>query len=251
MNLSGKVAIVTGGARGIGRAISFRLAKEGADIVVADKNLKGAKEVAEEISKTSRAIAVEVDVSSEAGTISMVEHAIQAFNGVDILVNDAAIYYGLRKKSFNEITEAEWDSVMNVNLKGVWLCAKAVFPAMKKRGRGKIINLSSSTVLNGAPFLIHYVSSKAAVVGFTRALAREMGQYNVNVNAIAPGYAVTESSLDINPDPEFSRIRTLQRCFKRDEHPVDLVGTVAFLASDDSNFITGQTIVVDGGEYFN
>ncbi|MEE9610103.1 MAG: SDR family oxidoreductase, partial [Desulfatiglandales bacterium] len=157
------------------------------------------------------------------------------------------LYTALKKKSFMEIPEDEWDKVMAVNVKGLFLCAQAVHPAMKKQGKGKIINISSGTVLGGTPFFVHYVASKAGVIGFTRALARELGPDNISVNAITPGLTISSPQQEGVMTPEQREDRRRRRCFQRDQLPEDLVGTVTFLSSEDSNFITGQTINVDGG----
>ena len=166
-----------------------------------------------------------------------------------MLINKAAIYYGITMRPFDKWTVEEWDRLMAVNVKGCWLCAKAVFPYMKEQGKGKIINISSGTYFIGQPMLLHYVTSKGAVVGFTRALARELGEYNITVNAVAPGFTMTEASLMIvdNAPAGIQEMVANMQAFKRPQQPEDLPGTIVFLSSDDSDFITGQTICVDGG----
>ncbi len=248
MRLKDKVIIVTGGGLGIGRAYSKGLAKEGAKIVVADIQVEAAKQVANEISKEGGdALPVAVDVTSPEKTREMADTTLKRYGRIDVLVNNAGLYTALKKKPFMEIPVGEWDEVMAVNLKGLFLCAQAVHPAMKKQGKGKIINISSGTVLGGTPFFVHYVSSKAGVIGFTRALARELGPDNISVNAITPGLTISSPQQEGVMTPEQREDRRRRRCFNRDQLPEDLVGTVAFLSSDDSNFITGQTINVDGG----
>lgn len=251
MKLKGKVAIVTGGARGIGKAYALRLAEEGARVVVADV-LDGTP-VAEEIQeKGGEAIAVKTDVSDEQSVNTMVRTATERFGRIDVLVNNAGIFVGLTRKLFYELTVEEWDRVMGVNMKGIFLCCKAVYPQMKKQGKGKIINVSSSTFYMGIPLFSHYVASKGGVIALTRAMAREVGDDNICVNAIAPGFTVSEALQGSTAYSE-DRLKMLanMRCFKRNGVSEDLTGTIVFLASDDSDFVTGQTIVVDGGAVFN
>ena len=248
MRLKDKVIIVTGGGVGIGRAYSLGLAKEGAKVVVADILEKEAKSVASEIKgEGGEASAIPVDVTSAEKTRAMAEMSLQKYGRIDVLVNNAGLYTAIKKKPFMEIPGDEWDKVMAVNLKGLFLCAQAVFPAMKKQGRGKIINISSGTALSGTPFFVHYVTSKAGVIGFTRALARELGSDNIAVNAITPGLTISGPQQEGALKPEQLEDRRRKRCFQRDQFPQDLVGTVIFLSSEDSDFITGQTINVDGG----
>ena len=248
MRLKDKVAIVTGGGVGIGRAYCLGLAAEGAKVVVADIQEAEAKRVAGEIlEKGGAALAVAVDVTSAEKTRAMAEAVLKKYGRIDVLVNNAALYSAIKKKPFSEIGEEEWDRVMAVNVKGLFLCVQAVFPAMKQQGKGKIINISSGTALGGTPFFLHYVTSKAGVIGFTRALARELGGDNIAVNAITPGLTISGPQQEGVLTPEQLLDRRKKRSFQRDQKPEDLVGTVVFLASDDSDFITGQTINVDGG----
>jgi len=248
MRLKDKVAIVTGGGVGIGKAYSTALAKEGARVVVADIQEAEAKKVAADINQSGgEALAVAVDVASEEKTQAMAQAASRSYGRIDILVNNAGLYSALKKKNFMEIDADEWDRVMAVNVKGLFLCVKAVYPAMKRQGKGKIINISSGTALNGSPFFLHYVSSKAGVIGFTRALAREVGPDNICVNAIMPGLTISGANQEGVMTAEQLADRRKRRCFPRDQYPQDLVGTVIFLASDDSDFMTGQSIGVDGG----
>ena len=250
MKLDGKVAIVTGGASGIGRAIAERLAADGAAVVIGD--LAKAEETAEALeAQGRRAAGVCADVTSESDVAALVRAATDAFGGVDILVNNAALFSTLKPAPFDRITADEWQRVMAVNTLGPFLCAKAAVPSMAARGGGRIVNIASNTVLKGAPGLLHYVSSKGAVIAFTRALAREVGPKGITVNAIAPGFTLSDGVLD-NPAyvETFRAAANAARAMVRDQHPDDLVGAVAFLASDDAAFITGQTLVVDGGNVF-
>lgn len=248
MRLTDKVIIVTGGGVGIGRAYSTGLAKEGARVVVADIQEAEAKKVAGEIQQQGgEAFAVAVDVTSPEKTRAMAEATLRKYGSIDVLVNNAALYSAIKKKPFSEISEEEWDRVMAVNVKGLFLCVQAVYPAMKSQRKGKIINISSGTALGGTPFFLHYVTSKAGVIGFTRALARELGTDNICVNAITPGLTISGPQQEGVLTPEQLQDRRRRRSFQRDQYPQDLVGTVIFLSSVDSDFITGQTINVDGG----
>ena len=242
--LEGKVAIVTGGARNIGAVYARTLAAEGTRVVIADV-LDGA-ETARSIQEAGgQAVAVRVDVSSEDDTLRMAREAVDAFGAIDILVNNAAIYVSIHRRPFYEISTEEWDRVTAVNIKGVFLCAKAVLPAMREQGGGKIINVSSNTVMAGTPNFLHYVASKAALIGMTRSMARELGGFGVNVNAIAPGLVEHEGQ---TVPPEISASRIEARSVKRQQVPQDLTGAVLYLASSDSDFVTGQTLVIDGGD---
>jgi 3-oxoacyl-[acyl-carrier protein] reductase len=245
MRLKDKVAIVTGGGIGLGRAYCKALAGEGARVVVADIQEDAAKAVAREVN----GLAVRVDVTSADETESMAKKAVEAYGAIDILVNNAGMYSSIQKRPFIEIPVEEWDRVMEVNVKGVFLCARAVHPQMKKQRRGKIINISSGTVLGGTPMFLHYVTSKAGVIGLTRALAREVGADNINVNAITPGLTIADENQKKMLSEEYLAPRRQARALKRDQYPEDLVGTVLFLASGDSDFLTGQTINVDGGTW--
>jgi len=249
MRLEGKVIIVTGAGRGLGKAYCLRLAEEGAKITAADI-LDVADTVAEIKAKGGIALGLKVDVSSEKDTLRMAKETVREFGRIDVLINNAAIYYGIGLRPFYEIGVREWDREMEVNVKGAWLCTKAVFPQMKKQGKGSIINVSSGTIFAGTPFFLHYLTSKAAIVGLTRGLATELGDYGIRVNALAPGYTMTEASRIMMPEERQAR-SAQRRCLKRAEQPEDLLGPVVFLASDDSDFVTGQTLLVDGGASFH
>jgi 3-oxoacyl-[acyl-carrier protein] reductase len=249
MRLRGKVAIVTGGAQGLGTAYASRLYEEGAKVVIAD--ILETQGIIQSMDKRGGdGLALHTDVTDEESTKAMARRTIERFGRIDILINNAAITSrsGMTRKPFFEITAKEWDKVMEVNLKGVFFCCKAVYPQMKKQGKGKIVNVSSGTFFKGQPCFIHYVTSKGGIIGFTRALAREVGDDGICVNAIAPGFTFTESLKEKSQfSSRFNDEMVAGRCLKREELPEDLTGTVVFLASDDSDFITGQTIVVDGG----
>ncbi|HXV84590.1 MAG TPA: 3-oxoacyl-ACP reductase family protein [Candidatus Binatia bacterium] len=247
MRLRGKVAIVTGGARHLGAAYCRRLAAEGAAVVIADV-LDGESVVKEIKAAGGQAIALKVDVSQEPDTQQMAQQAFQAFGRIDILVNNAAIFINIQRHPFYEISAEEWDRISAVNIKGPFLCAKAVFPQMKQQRSGKIINISSSTVFAGTPLFLHYVASKAALVGMTRSLAREVGEFGICVNAIAPGLVQHEGQ---NAPKEFTEFQLKARSIKRLQTPEDLFGVLVYLASSDSDFVTGQTLLVDGGSVFH
>ena len=194
-----------------------------------------------------KAVALKSDVSVESDTNKLAEVASDSFGQIDVLVNNAALYGGLKRRPFYEIDVDEWDKVQAINVRGTWLCIKSVFPFMKKQGKGKIVNISSGTFFAGSPGLAHYVTSKGAVIGLTRGISRELGQFNITINAIAPGYTLTDATLKINPDQNYSLEMAKSRALKRDQFPKDLLGTLIFLCSDDSDFMTGQTLLVDGG----
>ena len=244
MNLEGRVAVVTGGGRGLGLADAIRLAQAGANVVIAELAEYG-RDAAEEVSNAGpRCTYVKTDVSNSESVERMAARAAEAFGRIDILVNNAAIQlYG----PWDEISAEEWDEVFAVNMRGYFLAAKAVVPHMKTAGKGKIVNLASITFFLGFSNLLHYASAKGAVVGFTRTLARELGPYNINVNAVSPG-AIPTKSEEAHPDPEeYGRSVIERQCIKRRGSPQDIANLVCFLASDESDFITGQTIEIDGG----
>jgi NAD(P)-dependent dehydrogenase (short-subunit alcohol dehydrogenase family) len=246
--LAGRAVVVTGAAGGLGRAFAAAFADAGARVVAADLDVDGARRTAAAIGDGSgEAIAVEVDVASEQSAGAMVEAALVAFGRLDVLVNNAAVYAGLRRRPFWELDASEWDRVMAVNLKGPWLCAKACAPHLRERG-GAIVNVSSASVLSGSPLFAHYVASKGGLIALTRAMARELGDVGVRVNAVAPGFTLTEASRALVADAESHGVA--RAAIKRGAQPRDIVGAVLFLASDASAFVTGQTIVVDGGRQF-
>ena len=252
MKLKDKVAVITGGAHGIGRAYCLGFAADGAKVVVADIDEKGAIATAQEIlAKGGEALALETDISVEKSTEEMAKRAIKRFGAIDILVNNAAFFsrVPMSRATFDKISLPEWEKMMAVNLTGAFLCTRAIAPQMKARGGGKIINISSSAIFGGTGNRVHYLVTRAGIIGMTRGLAHELGQFNINVNCVAPGSTQSEE-LDIEDYEEkieFRKRAIPSRALKRVEYPEDLVGTVIFLASKDSDFITGQTIVVDGG----
>jgi NAD(P)-dependent dehydrogenase (short-subunit alcohol dehydrogenase family) len=250
MRLEGRVAIVTGGAKGIGRHYSLALAAEGARVMIAD--VADGDDLSAEIAKAHGAnsvISQTVDVSDEAQVERLVAATMGRFGQIDILVNNAALFAPLPEQPFADIDVALWDRVMAVNVRGLFLMAKHVVPHMIARRYGKIINIGSGTAARGIPNMLHYVTSKGAVTAFTRALSRELGEHNICVNTLAPGFTISDSVVAHNPGHLASaRAPAIQRrALKRDELPEDLVGTLVFLASADSDFVTGQTLAVDGG----
>lgn len=254
MRLKDKVAIVTGGAQGIGKAYVSGFSKEGAKVVIADIDLEAAKATAEKVVEDGgETLAIRTDVSSLEDTEEMARKTVEHFGRVDILINNAAVFGRVeisRGTPFYELDLDEWDRVIAVNFKGVLLCSRAVFPIMKAQDGGKIINIASSQFFTGGVGKVryaHYIATKGAVIGLTRAFARELGEYNINVNCITPGSTFSEELTDMAA-LEHRKLAAESRCIKRVEHPEDLVGTAIFLASSDSDFITGQTIIVDGGD---
>ena len=242
-SLAGKVAIVTGGAQGLGRSFCEGLAREGANILSVD--LRESKETVEAVREAgSQAEYLQIDVTSRAETARMAKFAMERFGRIDILVNNAAMYYGVQRKGFDEIDDAEWDKMMLVNIKGTWLPTVAVFPFMKGAGKGKIVNMASEVFFTGSQGFVHYVATKGAVIGLTRALAIELGPHNICINAVAPGFTDTEGSRTIADVTKYDTSRTPLRRLAKAE---DIVGAVIFLCSDTADFMTGQTILVDGG----
>jgi 3-oxoacyl-[acyl-carrier protein] reductase len=249
LRLANKFVVVTGAGQGLGKAYAMALAKEGASVAIGDINRESAKRAAEEIQQSGgKSLSIELDVSDEKSVNNAMNSVAKEFGSIDVLINNAALQP--RRKSFAEISVQEWDRMMDVNLKGSWLTAKAAFPFMQKRGKGKIINVTSTLAIKGGSGELHYAASKAGVIALTRTLAQELGPYNISVNAIGPGLTATETTEQNYDRAVFDRVTSI-RCFKRVEHPSDVVGTVLFLCSDESDFITGQTIIVSGGDYFN
>ena len=245
--LQGRAAIVTGGGTGIGKAIAARLAGDGAAVAIAD--LQGAAEAAADIARASgvKTLGLKVDVANEADVARMAADAARELGRIDILVNNAALFSGLELRGFEKIEAAEWRRVMEVNTLGVFLCCRACVPHMRSAGAGRIINLASGAPLKGVPFFLHYISSKGAVIAMTRGLARELGGDRITVNALAPGFTLSENVARHAAHMKHGEASRLSRAIQRDETPADLVGAASFLASDDAAFITGQTLVVDGG----
>ena len=246
MRFKDKSVIITGGDGKIAKAYAMAFAKEGAklslpDIVSADHTVNAIRDAG------GAAITMACDVSDEESVKAMVDQTVKQFGTVDILINNAAYFMTVWKGPFWEMTVEEFDKAMAVNVRGSWLCAKAVVPQMQKQQGGKIINVSSNVALTGNPNYIHYVTSKGALIAMTRAMARELGDWNICVNTVSPGFVVTEGR---KVDPEYEKIRAQQRSIKRSQVENDLVGTVLFLSSPESDFMTGQLLNVDGGFHF-
>lgn len=249
-SLDKKVIIVTGGGHGIGRAYCQGLAREGASIVTADIDLAASEETRKTIEQSGggRAIALHVDVANERSSLAMAEATVKAFGRIDVLVNNAAIFatIPISRLSFDKVPIEEWDRVMAVNVKGPWLCSRAVVPYMKQQKSGKIVNISSGSIFAGRGGRIHYVTSKAAIIGFTRTLARDLGEFGITVNTLAPGSTLSEKPED-SKAVDMRSEAVVTRCLKKVELPEDLVGTMVYLCSSASDFMTGQTMIVDGG----
>ena len=245
-DLDGQVAIVTGGAKGIGKAIADRLAADGARIVVAD--LRGAEEAA---AGYADGVGLTVDVATEDGAERMAAEVAERCGRIDILVNNAGLYASLRMRPFDQIPVDEWRLVMDVNVLSMFLTCRATVPRMRDSGGGRIVNISSGTPFRGVPFLLHYVTSKGAIVALTRALAKELAG-EVLVNCVAPGFTMSDG---VREHPEvvdaLQDVSVAARTIKRDQVPEDITGAVAFLCGPESTFITGQTMVIDGGQYFH
>ena len=248
MRLRDKVAIITGGADGIGKAYALGFAKEEAAVVVADINMDSARTLVNSMKKQGyEALAIRVDVSKVADTEEMVKKTLERFGRIDILVNNAAKFQrnmAIRAPVW-ELDPQEWESVIAVNLTGVFLCCRAVLPYMIRQNSGKIINIASSLAFAGAAQFAHYSASKGGVVTFSRALAKEVGTYNINVNTLCPGFTLSADPASVTE--ERRQFEVSSRILKRAEYPEDLVGTAIYLASADSDFMTGQALVVDGG----
>jgi 3-oxoacyl-[acyl-carrier protein] reductase len=246
--LDGKIAIITGGASGLGRAYCIGFAREGARVVVADLQ-SGSEVVAAIEAAGGQAIAVEVDVADEQSTRRMSDAVVAQFGGIDILVNNAGYFRYLRRIPFTEITVDEWDKVFSINVRGMWLCAKAVFPTMKAQMSGRIVNISSMVVWAGSIGRLHYDTSKAAVIGLTRSLAMELGPFNIGVNTLVPDFIPHD--LEYAKElPEINDRIVAKRVFKRTQDPEDMLGAAIFLSSAGADFITGQSLLVNGGSHF-
>jgi NAD(P)-dependent dehydrogenase (short-subunit alcohol dehydrogenase family) len=236
--LDGKVAIVTGGAQGIGAAIARGLDAEGAEVVIVDLEPPEG--------------GIQADVSSEEDVERMVAEALERNGRIDVLVNNAGLYASLEMRAFTEIPLEEWNRVMEVNVASMFLTCRAVVPVMREQGGGKIVNISSGTPFRGVPFLLHYVTSKGAIVAFTRSLAKEVGADSIHVNCVAPGFTMSEG---VKSHPEVIEalrdVSVAARTIKRDQVPEDVVGAVVFLCSPAADFVTGQTMVIDGGQFFH
>jgi len=244
-DLTGRVAIVTGAGQGIGRALAHAYGAEGVKTVVADINGANAEQVAHEVGGNS-AIGVMTDVSDEASVNALVERTLEAYGRIDILVNAAAIFSTLKMRPFWEIPVDEWRRVLDVNVTGSYLACRAVAPVMRAAGRGRIVNFGSAAVTMGRPNYTHYTTSKAAIVGMTRSMARELGPDGITVNTILPGATYTEVPRETVTPQQKEAITALQ-CIPRPAAPADLIGTLLFLSSDASAFMTGQSLTVDGG----
>ena len=246
--LKGRVAIVTGGGKGIGLHYVRGLAAAGARVAAADIDATAAEATAANLrAEGADVIGLAVDVADPQSVDRMVAQTVERFGRLDILVNNAALFAVLMpKRAFQDLQPEDWDRVLAVNVKGLFLCARAAFPHLRDSGHGRIISISSGTVFSGSPGFLHYVTSKGAVIAFTHALARELGEHNITVNAIAPGLTASESALAAYAPGEIEA-RAKDRAMKRVQVPEDLVGSVVFLSSDDAAFMTGQTLVVDGG----
>jgi len=247
--LADKVAIITGASRGLGKAFALRFVEEGAKLLLTTTDLGRAEGTVKEIkAKGSEVVVMKADISIERDTKEIAERVMQEYGRVDILVNNAAIWYGIRAKPWDMWTEEEWDRIFSVNVKGTWMVCKAVVPLMVKAGKGKIVNIASNVArVGGAHVFMPYACGKGAIYTMTHALAHALGSSNINVNAVAPGFTATEASLDMSgPDKSFKTAVSGQSIQRREE-PEDLVGAVLFLASPDSDFISGQVLYVDGG----
>lgn len=247
--LKDKVAIITGGGRGLGKEFALRYFQEGAKLLIPDISLERANAVAKEIKdKGGQALAIEVDISDEKAVQKIADVVMKEYGRVDILLNNAAIYYGVDPKPWNLWTPEEWDRIFQVNVKGTWLVCRAIAPLMINQKSGKIINIASDVFKSrDAHLLMHYGLTKSCIYFMNQCIARSLGEHGINVNAIAPGYTATEASLTMSVSKEIFAGVLEAQALKRRQEPEDLVGTAVFLASKESDFITGQTIIVDGG----
>jgi p-cumic alcohol dehydrogenase len=253
MDVRGKVVAITGAARGLGQEFARGLAAAGARVIAADIN-DCAATLELVAAEGGEGIAARLDVTDAGSARAMVEAGVEAFGRVDALINNAALYGALHGGRFDAIDEAEWDAAMAVNVKGIWNCCKAAVPAMRQRivqesGGGSIVNIASLAATYGMPYGLHYTTSKAAVIGLTRGLARELGRDRIRVNALAPSAVITEGTAEFFGEKLDRALDTIKssQTIQRNLMPEDLVGTVMWLVSDASGFVTGQTIAVDGG----
>jgi len=247
-DFTGRSVLITGGGKGLGKVYAEEFAKAGAHVVAADIDVQAAEAVASSLRGSGlSALGLGVDVANEDSTKTMAQAALDRFGAIDVLINNASLMSVLPRRSWLEIPVDEWDRVMAVNLRGMFLCCRAVFPAMQAQKRGKIVNISSSRVWEGAPNRLHYTTSKAGVIGLTRALAREVGEFGITVNALTPGMTQSETQV-ASSSGNYLATRVAGRAIERVQVPADLVGAVMFLSSAASDFMTGQTINVDGGK---
>ena len=251
MDFTDKVVIITGAARGLGQAYARHFARLGASVAVND--LRDCSDTLTIIEQEGAAgLSTRTDVTSSQSTVEMAEAVVEKFGRIDVLVNNAALYGSLTFAPFDKLDESEWDATMNVNVKGIWQCCKAVLPSMKSQNSGSIINISSLAATYGMPNGLHYTASKAAVIGATRGLARELGRYEIRVNAVAPNVVNTDATEEVFQDKKDKVVEVTlsQQAIRRPLETDDIVGAVLFLASDHSKLTTGQTIMVDGGTVF-
>ncbi len=251
MDFKNKVVIVTGAARGLGREYAVQFARLGASVVVSD--LRDCSETLAMIeSEGASGLALSCDVTDATSTSELASRANEAFGRIDVLVNNAALYGSLHFLPFDQLDEGEWDATMNVNVKGIWHCCKAVVPTMREQGGGSIVNISSLAATYGMPNGLHYTTSKAAVIGATRGLAREVGRFGIRVNAVAPNVVNTDATSEVFRDKrdKIVEVTMAQQAIRQPLETQDIVGAVLFLAGDGSKLITGQTLMVDGGTVF-
>ncbi len=247
-DLEGQVVIITGGGKGLGKVYAQEFARVGALVVATDIDGAAAETVAEAIrAEGGKALGLASDVSDVQSVETMAARTLEAFGRIDVLINNASLMSTLPRRSWLEIPVEEWDAVMAVNVKGLFLCCRAVVPTMTAQGRGKIVNISSSRVWEGIPNRLHYTTSKAGVIGFTRAMAHEVGPLGITVNALTPGYTLSESQI-ASSTGNYLAAQAEGRAMGRPQHPEDLVGAVMFLSSSASDYMTGQTVNVDGGK---
>lgn len=254
MLLKDKVAIITGSARGMGRIFALRFVKEGANLTICD--IHDCQQTAKEIEAIGgEVLALKTDVTSEESTVDMAKKTVDRFGRIDILVNNAGVFGGIEIKDFvkpiEQIVSKDWDKILEVNVKGVFLCCKSVIPYMKRQGAGKIVNIASTAGFTGLPAFIHYSTSKGAVITLTRGLAVTLGDSNINVNAVAPGMVWTEATQAIFSEEYAQQAVATTQILKKRAQPEDIAGAVVFLSSDDADLITGQTLAVNGGEFLH